>query len=62
MKFLFIFNDPPYGMGRCYNVLRFANAAVKRDPAAEVTVFLMADAVLTAKKDQKRLTASISPF
>jgi uncharacterized protein involved in oxidation of intracellular sulfur len=53
MKVLFILNDPPYGTERCYNALRVANALVKKDPAAEVTVFLMADAVLTAKKGQK---------
>lgn len=53
MKTLFILNDPPYGTERCYNALRLANALVKKDPAAEVTVFLMADAVSCARKGQK---------
>jgi uncharacterized protein involved in oxidation of intracellular sulfur len=53
MKTLFILNDPPYGSERCYNALRLAHAVVKNDPAAEVTVFLMADAVTAARKGQK---------
>src|SRR5450759_5070601 len=53
MKALFILNDPPYGTERCYNGLRLANALVKSDAAAEVTVFLMADAVACGKKGQK---------
>jgi uncharacterized protein involved in oxidation of intracellular sulfur len=53
MKSLFIVNDPPYGTERVYNALRLAHALVKRDPASEITVFLMADAVLAAKAGQK---------
>lgn len=53
MKTLFIVNDPPYGTERVYNALRLAHALAKKDPAAEVTVFLMADAVLGAKAAQK---------
>lgn len=53
MKVLFIINDPPYGTERVYNALRLAHALSKQDPAAEVTVFLMADAVLSAKSGQK---------
>jgi uncharacterized protein involved in oxidation of intracellular sulfur len=53
MKALFLLNDPPYGTERCYNGLRLANALVKQDAAAEVTVFLMADAVTCGKKGQK---------
>jgi uncharacterized protein involved in oxidation of intracellular sulfur len=53
MKSLFIVNDPPYGTERVYNALRLAQALLKRDPAAQVTVFLMADAVLSAKAQQK---------
>jgi uncharacterized protein involved in oxidation of intracellular sulfur len=53
MKVLFILNDPPYGTERCYNALRLANALLKSDPAIEVTVFLMADAVSCGKKGQK---------
>jgi uncharacterized protein involved in oxidation of intracellular sulfur len=53
MKSLFIINDPPYGTERVYNALRLAHALAKKDPAAEVSVFLMADAVLAAKAAQK---------
>jgi uncharacterized protein involved in oxidation of intracellular sulfur len=53
MKVLFILNDAPYGTERVYNALRQAHAITKRDVSAEVTVFLMADAVLAAKAHQK---------
>ena len=53
MKALFVLNDPPYGTERCYNGLRLAHALLKNNPAAEVTVFLMADAVVAARKGQK---------
>ena len=53
MKTLIVLNDPPYGTERCYNALRLAHALLKNDPAAEITVFLMADAVVTARKGQK---------
>ena len=53
MKTLFIINDPPYGTERVYNALRLAPALTKKDPTSEVTVFLMADAVLAAKANQK---------
>lgn len=53
MKTLFVINDPPYGTERVYNALRLAPALVKKDPGHEVTVFLMADAVLAAKANQK---------
>ena len=53
MKALLILNDPPYGTERCYNALRLANAVLKNDPASAVTVFLMADAVVCARKGQK---------
>jgi uncharacterized protein involved in oxidation of intracellular sulfur len=53
MKALFVLNDPPYGTERCYNGLRLAHALSKNDPAAEITVFLMADAVIAARKGQK---------
>ena len=53
MKTLFILNDPPYGTERCYNALRLAHALFKNDPDGEVTVFLMADAVLAAKSGRK---------
>ena len=53
MKHLIILNDPPYGTERSYNGLRMAHALFKNDPEADVTVFLMADAVLCAKAGQK---------
>lgn len=53
MKALLILNDPPYGTERCYNALRLATALAKKDPATEITIFLLADAVLCAKKGQK---------
>jgi uncharacterized protein involved in oxidation of intracellular sulfur len=53
MKHLILLNDPPYGTERSFNGLRMAHALAKHDPEAEVTVFLMADAVLCAKAGQK---------
>ncbi len=53
MKLLLILNDPPYGTERCYNALRLAHALAKRDAEARIVVFLMADAVLSAKPGQK---------
>lgn len=53
MKHLLILNDPPYGTERSFNGLRMAHALAKNDAQAEVTVFLMADAVLCAKAGQK---------
>lgn len=51
MKFLLIINDPPYGTERLYNGLRLAHALIKREN--DVTVFLIADAVLAVKSGQK---------
>lgn len=53
MKTLFILNDPPYGSERCFNALRLSHALLKKDPEAEITVFLIADAVVAARKGQK---------
>ena len=53
MKTLLILNDPPYGTERCYNALRLAHTLMKKDPEAEIAVFLMADAVVAARKGQK---------
>jgi uncharacterized protein involved in oxidation of intracellular sulfur len=52
MKHLLILNDPPYGTERCYNALRLAHALLKT-PETEVIVFLMADAVVGARRGQK---------
>jgi hypothetical protein len=53
MKTLLILNDPPYGSERTYNGLRLAHALLKLEPAGGITVFLMADAVVAARKGQK---------
>lgn len=53
MKTLFVLNDPPYGTERCFNGLRLAHALSMNDPTAEITVFLMADAVIAAREGQK---------
>ena len=53
MKVLLILNDPPYGTERGYNALRLAHALAKKDAEARIVVFLMADAVLSAKAGQK---------
>jgi uncharacterized protein involved in oxidation of intracellular sulfur len=53
MKALFIINDPPYGTERVYNALRLAQALLKKEPSAQIIVFLMADAVLAAKARQR---------
>lgn len=53
MRILLILNDPPYGTERNYNALRLAAALLKADPANEITVFLMADAVASARTGQK---------
>ena len=51
MKILLILNEPPYGSERSFNGLRLAKALAGK--GAEVTVFLMADAVVCAKAGQK---------
>lgn len=50
MKTLLILNDPPYGTERSYNGLRLAKALLGK--GADVSVFLMADAVSCAKVGQ----------
>ena len=51
MKILIMLNDPPYGTERSYNGLRLAKALA--GDGAEITLFLLADAVVCAKKGQK---------
>ncbi len=53
MKILLILNEAPYGSERSYNGLRLAHGLHKADPEAEITVFLMADAVGCARAGQK---------
>lgn len=51
-KYLFIINDAPYGNERPYNALRLALNLVKRE-SVDVKVFLTADGVFCARKNQK---------
>ena len=53
MKILLILNDPPYGTEQCYNALRLALALQKKDTVTQLSVFLMADAVASARAGQK---------
>ena len=53
MSMLLILNEAPYGGERCYNALRLAHAVLKREPLAEIVVFLMADGVSAARSGQK---------
>jgi uncharacterized protein involved in oxidation of intracellular sulfur len=53
MKILILINDPPYGSERLYNGLRLAHALAKSEAKPEITVFLLADAVVAAKAGQK---------
>jgi len=49
---LFVINDGPYGNERPYNAMRHAMNLSKRE-GVQVKVFLVADAVNCARKDQK---------
>ena len=53
MNILHMINDPPYGTERCFNAFRLALALLKDEETPEISVFLMADAVLCAKAGQK---------
>lgn len=52
MKNVIILNEAPYGSERTYNGLRLAHSLHKHDPAGEILIFLMADAVTAAKAGQ----------
>jgi uncharacterized protein involved in oxidation of intracellular sulfur len=52
MKTLLILNDAPYGSERTYNGLRLAGS-LSRQENAQVKVFLIGDAVASAKAGQK---------
>jgi uncharacterized protein involved in oxidation of intracellular sulfur len=51
-KFLFIVNDSPYGIERPYNALRLA-MNISKKPGIAVSIFMVGDGVLCAKKGQK---------
>ena len=55
MKTLMILNDPPYGTERTYNGLRLALNLLQKTEGRdlELTVFLMGDAVASAKVGQQ---------
>lgn len=52
MKALLILNDAPYGSERTYNALRLAGS-LSRQENSQVRVFLIGDAVASAKAGQK---------
>ena len=52
MNFLMILNDAPYGTERTYNGLRLAMNLLSKVEGTQVTVFLMGDAVGSAKAGQ----------
>ena len=52
MRYLFILNDPPYGTERTYNGFRLALSLAGVE-GAEVSVFLMGDAVGSGVAGQK---------
>lgn len=52
MKILIIINDAPYGTEKAYNALRIVNQLNKEHEGVEVRIFLIADAVNCALKDQ----------
>ncbi|HUN89941.1 MAG TPA: DsrE family protein [Terriglobales bacterium] len=58
MKYLFIFNDSPYGSQRTYNGLRLALALGKQN---EVGVFLLGDGVASAFRGLNPAHADYNP-
>ena len=52
MKILLILNDAPYGSENVYNALRLAMKLQLEHAAAEIRIFLMADAVTAALPGQ----------
>lgn len=52
MKILVIINDAPYGSEKTYNALRIVNQLNNEHESVEVGIFLIADAVNCAVKDQ----------
>jgi uncharacterized protein involved in oxidation of intracellular sulfur len=58
MKYLFIFNDSPYGDQRAYNGLRLAAAASRK---SEIRVFLLGDGVLCGLAGFAPVNADYNP-
>lgn len=53
MEILIILNDAPYGSERTFQGLRMADAMIKLEEEAELTVYLSNDAVSCAKSGQQ---------
>lgn len=53
MKFLLVLNGPPYGTEQCYNALRLAQSLQRKGSDNRISLFLLGDAVGTARKAQK---------
>lgn len=51
-RILILINDAPYGTEKAYNALRLANQLGKEHNTTEVHIFLMADAVSCANRNQ----------
>ena len=51
MRTLIILNDPPYGTERTYNGLRLASSLARLGD--QITLFMLGDAVISAKRDQR---------
>ena len=52
LKTLIVINDAPYGSEKAYNALRLAMAMQVEQSDVEVRIFLMADAVTCALRNQ----------
>jgi len=57
VRLLIVLNDPPYGSERAYSGLRLALNLPTKNEGIALTVFLMGDAVATAKAGQRSRTA-----
>lgn len=53
MNFLLVLNDPPYGTERTYNGLRLSLNLLSKVEGTSLQVFLMGDAVASAKAGQQ---------
>lgn len=53
MEILIILNDAPYGSERTFQGLRMADAMIKLEEEADLTVYLSNDAVACAKSGQQ---------
>jgi len=53
MKLTIIVNDAPYGIEKPWNAFRLASTSSTEEIGMEVNLFLMGDAITSAKKGQK---------